>query len=160
MICITTVKTFCKEFSKIENYEMAMADTKTWECHHRLELDGITTLSKAELIGLGLYYDRPAQELIFLTKADHRRLHANWKKNHFFVEKGRKPWNYGVPMSEETKKKVSENRKGKGPKHTKPMSDETKAKISSTKKGKKMSEETRAKMSASAKIGWAKRRGK
>ena len=36
----TTVKYFCKDdITKIENYELAMADTEeVWHCHHRLEL--------------------------------------------------------------------------------------------------------------------------
>ena len=96
MIYKKTVKAFCKDFTKIENYEKAMADSETWVCHHRLELDSIVPISKQELIGLGLYYNRPAEELIFLTKAEHTSLHHKDKY-----------------ISKETKNKISETLKRK-----------------------------------------------
>lgn len=164
MICLPTVKRFCSNFTEIENYDKAIADTeKVWECHHKLELietGAVVDSTKQDLIDWGIYYDRPADELIFLTKAEHRRLHANWKKNKFFAEKGRTPWNKGIPMSNETRKKISENRKGKGISPRGPMSAEHKEKERITHLGKKHSNETKRKMSESAKKGWEKRRGK
>ena len=39
MICLATVKRFCNDYSKIENYDKAIADTtQTWEVHHKMEL--------------------------------------------------------------------------------------------------------------------------
>lgn len=83
MICLKRVKRFCKgDYTKIENYDKAIADdTQTWHCHHR---DEIRTLpsgmiiyrSKNELIENGRYYGCPANELIFLTRSEHRRLHT------------------------------------------------------------------------------------
>ena len=77
-------KCICNTPDLIENYDKVIADTeRTWECHHRLEThssDGkkrLTNLTKRELIALGMYYDRPPEELIFLTKTEHRRLHPH-----------------------------------------------------------------------------------
>ena len=80
------VKQFCKEDpSNIENYDKAIADnTQTWHCHHRDEVrtlpSGITVIrTREELIENDRYYDCPANELIFLTKAEHCRLHNKFK---------------------------------------------------------------------------------
>ena len=77
MIYLKNVKKFCKDdISLIENYDKAIADTKTWVCHHRRE----AIYSAKELIEIGEYYNRPACELIFLTITEHRRLHTIEKK--------------------------------------------------------------------------------
>ena len=79
MISIMT-KYLCKEdVSLIENYEAAINDnTQIWDCHHRNEITMNKT--KDELKALHLYYDRPASELIFLTRSDHCKLHTNNKR--------------------------------------------------------------------------------
>ena len=80
---------FCipEEIERIENYELAKKDNfKGWCIHHRLEThnsDGekrLVNLSMAELKALDMYYNRPANELIFLTKSEHTKLHRR-KKN-------------------------------------------------------------------------------
>ena len=117
-----------------------------WDCHHRLEThtpEGerrIIDITKKELIALGMYYNRPADELIFLTESEHSS------------------FNKGKKRSEETKKKMSEAAKGNknslGHRHT----EETRKKMSEAKKGKYIgekhpnygkhpSEETRKKLS-------------
>ena len=134
MICERRVKEFCKDdITKIENYEEAKADTETWDCHHKLELhpDHSVRFTRASLKKLDLYYNRPASELIFLTKTEHRRLHHNGENNPL----------YGKHHSDETRKKLSELTKGEN--H--PMY------------GKHRSEETRKKMSESHKAHWARR---
>ena len=135
-------KQYCKEPEKIENYEKAAADNfKGWECHHRLEThnsDGerrLVDISYKELKALGMYYNRPASELIFLTTSEH-----------YAIRK----------VSDETRRRMSEARKGKyvgenSPVYGKRYSEETKKKMSEAHKGKKMSEETRKKMSAAKK---------
>ena len=138
-------KRFCKDFTKIENYEKAVNDTtQTWVCHHRLEThtsDGerrkVDLLVK-ELKALDMYYNRPPEELIFMTALDHKRLH-----------------NKGKSRSEETKKKLSEALKGR---KCGPHSDETKKKISEANKGKKRTSEQKKKMSEAHKgqIAWNK----
>ena len=73
---------YCHNYSLIENYEEAKADNfKDWECHHRLEThnsDGkrrLVDLTISELKALNMYYNRPAEEFIFLTVNEHNMLH-------------------------------------------------------------------------------------
>lgn len=72
----------CEDLSKIENYELAIADPtpNKWCIHHRDECkvlpSGIIVLRTAnELIENNRYYNCPANELIFLTQSDHWKLH-------------------------------------------------------------------------------------
>lgn len=133
MISIWTVKQFCKDYTKIENYEKAIADTtQTWVCHHILG----EILSREQLIDHDFYYNVPPCMLKFVTKAEHRRLHNTGKRH-----------------SEESRRKISEAMKGK--KHV-PMSEEHRRKLSKAKKGLTLSEETRRKMSEAAKHRWAR----
>lgn len=143
MIEICRVYAYCKDddLSLIENYDKAIADTtQTWICHHRDEVkilpSGIKVYrSVEELIENGRYYHCPANELIFLTKADHNKVHC-----------------LGKPLSDEHRRKLSEA--GKGRKFT----EESKRKMSEAKKGnnnpnygKHLSDETKIKMSESRK---------
>ena len=109
---------YCKEdISKIENYDLAIADTtQTWHLHHRTEIWWNCTTK--ELIENDCYYHRPAKELIFLTKAEHRRLHhkgkilsAETRQKLSEVNKGENSHMYGKTLSAETRKKMSEARK-------------------------------------------------
>ena len=111
---------YCKDYENIENYEAAKkCNFKGWRCHHRLEThnsDGerrLVDITKKELRALGMYYGRPASELIFLTSREHNSLHHKGKQ-----------------LTEEHKRKISETTKGK------PKSEETKKKMSEAKKGK------------------------
>lgn len=134
MINEENARRYCGEnISDIENYELAIADqTQVWHCHHRLETD--KCISKDELITLGLYYDRPASELIFLTEHEHRKIHflgnsyrlgfdspMKGKKHTDKARakmsekaKGRESWNKGKSgcYTEEQLKKMSESHKG------------------------------------------------
>ena len=103
MISERNAKMFCKEdISKIENYDKAISDsTQIWHCHHRDEVkvlpSGMTVLcSRQDLIDNEHYYNCPANELIFLTNAEHIRLHRN-----------------GLKLSEEWRRKISDSHKGK-----------------------------------------------
>lgn len=73
MITIKNAKRYCRDdISLIKNYDKAIADTtQTWECHHINEL----TFTSKELKKMNMYYNRPASELVFLTKAKHKKLH-------------------------------------------------------------------------------------
>lgn len=71
----------------IENYELAKNDNFVgWDRHHRLEThnsDGqrrIVDLSAEELKALDMYYNRPAEELIWLRSSEHLKLHWKGKK--------------------------------------------------------------------------------
>lgn len=101
MICEETAKNYCcEDLSLIENYELAISDTtRTWDCHHRGEVLPCGRFSLDDLKKFGLYFNRQAAELIFLTKADHRRLHKKGVP---------RPDLKGVPLSEEHKKALSE----------------------------------------------------
>ena len=121
-------KRFCKDIENVENYEKAKADNFVgWHCHHRKGID----IPREELQALGMYYNRPADELIFLTVGEHRKLHK---------------------FSEETKKKLSESRKGKpSPNKGKRHSEESRKKLSEAHKGHTLSEETRKKIAEAMK---------
>lgn len=79
MINAYNAKRFCSEdVSLIENYHEAIADqTKMWDIHHRRECDseGRTLFTKKQLIDMGLYFKRPASELMFVTRSMHWKLH-------------------------------------------------------------------------------------
>lgn len=126
------------EVNKIENYDLAIADTtQVWHCHHKLEIQGDKVISKNDLIKQGLYYHRPAEELIFLTRSEHMILHG---KHPRIRKVGELNSFYGKHHSEETKKRISKSRKGKcvgkdNFNYGKAKSEEVRKKISQSKKG-------------------------
>ena len=132
MINFRKVKRFVNEdLSLIENYDKAISDSnQTWDCHHRREI----TTPRKELIEIGEYYNRPAIELIFLTRNEHMAIHASL----FF--KGKPSWNKGRRLTNEHKRQISKALKG----HT--LSEEARRKIAEGNKGKKMSEEAKLKI--------------
>lgn len=102
---------YCKEYWKIENYDRAKADNfKGWVCHHRLELtleDEFARTSE-ELKQLGMYYDRPYFELIFLTTSDHAKLHYSTKEYKETMSQAK----IGHEVSKETRDKLRKSHKG------------------------------------------------
>lgn len=93
---------YCIHPELIENYDKAIADTtQVWEVHHRQE----EFYSQKELKERNEYYDVDPEELIFLTKSEHRKIDSANKRTSEAL-KGRK-------LSEETKRKMSEACKGK-----------------------------------------------
>lgn len=109
---------------KMLNFEKAKDDNfKGWCCHHRLQTwtsDGerrLVNISADELKSLGMYYNRPAEELIFLTSSEHSILH----------NKGENNPNYGKHFSEEHKRKIGEASRNR--------SEETRKKLSAVSKG-------------------------
>ena len=138
MINEKQARKYCKEeLSKIKNYDKAIADTtQVWDCHHRTEI--WWNCSKKDLIENDCYYGRKACELIFLTHAEHRRLHQKGKK---YSEESRRNISQalkGKTKSEEHKRKLSEALKGKEPWNKGKQniySDETRKKMSEAKKG-------------------------
>ena len=133
---------FCKCYENIENYDKAKADNFIgWCCHHRKGADIPTEKLKA----LGMYYNRPASELIFLKRSGHQSLHQKGKKCSKETKKKLSEAKKGKQFSEEHKKKLSEAHKG----HL--VSEETKKKIGASNKGKQFSEEHKKKIGAANK---------
>lgn len=101
-----SIRKFCKDdYTKIENYELAKADNfKDWCIHHRLELtlDNEYAKSREDLIRMGMYYNRPYFELIFLKRSEHQILH----------NKNRKVGGWKLQFTEEHRNKISESMKG------------------------------------------------
>lgn len=94
-------KCFCRHPELIENYDKAVADTtQTWDVHHRKE----KLYSYKELIERGEYFDVPPEELIFLTRAEHRKIDSANKRLGEAMK--------GKVLSEEHKRKISEALKG------------------------------------------------
>lgn len=88
---------YCKDdVSLIENYQRAINDkTQTWICHHKLGIS--LNLSIDELMEKNLYLNRPASELIFVTRKMHMSIHSKGrpqtkeqieKRSKTFKEKG------------------------------------------------------------------------
>ena len=131
---------YCSNIEMVENYKLAKENNfKDWHLHHRLETHTSNgdlrkvNISRDELIALDMYYDRPAEELIFLTKSEHSSLHARFtdKNNAKISETMKELW-----KKEDYRKMMSEAHKGhnfnKGRKHT----EEHKKHMSEAHKGK------------------------
>ena len=161
---------YCKNYENIENYEAAKKDNFIgWEIHHRLEThnsDGErreVDISMEELKSLNMYYNRPAEELIFLTLKEHheyrkgKKSSEETKQKMRAAKKGDKNPFYGKKHSDEAKKKIGEAKKGNKHALGCKRSEETKKKMSEAMKGNKhalgckRSEETKKKMSEKAK---------
>lgn len=80
---------YCSDdISQIENYESAKNDSsQIWDLHHRLELGSDYENSRSDLVMMNLYWNRPANELIFLTRDQHLAIHSsrrNGPKSSFY----------------------------------------------------------------------------
>jgi len=160
MIKESNAKKYCKDnISKIENYEKAILDKdQMWDCHHRLEmtLDGEFAHTYQDLIRLGMYYDRPYFELIFLLQNEHMRLHRKNPSDEYRKansERGKlltgsaNPF-YGRTHSDAARQAISAANKGRK------MSAEYRTLQSRLKKGKPLSEHNKvAKAEAQRLIG-------
>lgn len=129
-------KLCCEDISNIKNYEEAVNSPEIYDCHHRMQLietGAVVNSTKQDLIDWDIYFNRPADELIFLSHSEHIKLHD---KN----------------ISEETRRRLSEWQKGSK------KSDEHRRKISKAMKGKKLppcSEEHKRKISEAHKAAAA-----
>lgn len=150
----------CEDISKIYGYKEAIADKeKMWECHHCLGL----VYSIDELIEMGLYYNQPAERLMFVTTSEHKKLHLITNPQE--LERLRTMFQ-GHKHTPESKQKVSQALKGRvSPNKGKKASEETRKKMSEARSGSKHplygkhhSEESRKKMSEAAKRRYAKQK--
>lgn len=133
MISKRTPKLYCcEDISLIENYNEAINSDEPYDCHHKNEI--ILNKTANELIELGLYYNRPANELIFLSCSEHHRLHQTGKhleeSAKIKISRNSPKFWEGKHLYEETRKKISYSLSGK------PMKEETKNKLSVIYKGK------------------------
>ena len=152
MINAKVYKFCCEPIEKIEKYDKAIADkTQTWHCHHRLELiatGGVCNVTSQDLKDWGIYYNRPADELVFIRHAEHMRLHGIVRKHPEETKEKISKSNKGRKLSEEHRRKISERQRGR---KLGPHSEETKRKISESNKGKLRSEEHKRRMSEAQK---------
>ena len=98
---IKKLEKYCTDYKNIENYAEAVKSPLKYDLHHRREIS--ESKSASDLIAENLYYYRPPEELIFLEHRDHIRLHNKGKPS---------PW-LGKHPSAETRKKISDARKGR-----------------------------------------------
>ena len=90
----------CEDISKIKNYKEAKADpVRIWEVHHLKENEGKTP---SQLKKINEYYNRPADELIFLHREEHRKLHNSMRL-------GENNPNFGKKRSADTRLKTSKS---------------------------------------------------
>lgn len=117
MISLKKVKKFCKDYTRINNYEEAVNDkTKMWDCHHILG----EIISREQLKDHDFYYDVPPCMLNFVTRSEHNSIHKSGNKNGF----------YGKKHSDETRARMSASHKGHD------VTDETRRKISEAAKSR------------------------
>lgn len=147
MISWRYVKKYCSEDpSLIENYDIAVADDNvTWECHHRAEILPCGTYSQMDLRKFGLFKKRPACELIFLTPEEHMSIHSSNRKESTLKKMstsmtGRKTNRVhvgpvGFHHTEETRRLMSDSRRGIYPEGLKTSNDGKKTPIHAFKDG-------------------------
>lgn len=174
MISESKARKYCSEpLEQIENYDKAVADKEhQWDCHHRGEILPCGVYSVSDLKKFGLYWNRPASELILIRHDEHVRLHMNnlsdeTKKKLSEAQKGKKlseehkkkiseshignTYGLGRKFSEESKRKISEAQMGNKNALGCHRSEETRRKISEARRGKKLSDETKRKISEAKK---------
>ena len=166
---VSRLKMYCQDYKSIENYDNAISDKENiWDCHHSGEILPCGKFSRDTLKKYGLYYNRPASELIFLTHSEHIRIHRTGKHHSDDIRMKISLAEKGKKMSEDSRMKISESNKGKpawnkGKHHT----EESKRKMSQSLKGRvawnkgiQISEEQKKKISESHKGKPAWNKGK
>lgn len=106
----------CEAVEHIQGYAQAATSPELFDCHHRFEEMGLT---HKDLKEMGLYYKRPACELIFIPFREHRRLHNNIIPTTTQIE-GRYQKGQVPIFTEAHRRHISEAKKGvrQSPEHT------------------------------------------
>ena len=121
----------------VEGFDPEILESdRGWVLHHRLELEDKFGNPRDEevsawvLMRLGLYYNRPASELLWVRKGEHATMHNKLRK--------REAWNKGKTniYDDETRKNISDTLKEYYKNNPKTVSEETKKKMSESNKGK------------------------
>lgn len=113
---IRHLRKVCKEIEHVENYNEAINDKEyLWILHHRDEIrelpSGMVALRSAEYLkSFGLYYHRPADELIFLRNDVHSKLHAKYLTDESKFRMGNS--NRGRKFTKEHRDNLSKSHKG------------------------------------------------
>ena len=114
MINYGTLQLYCEHdngnidnFKRIENFLSAAMDTEqVWVCHHRLETE--LGVDRDYLIEHDLYYNRPPEELVFVTRSQHNEIHKTSERLHTDdVRRKISEANKGHIHSEEHKRNIS-----------------------------------------------------
>lgn len=157
MYNLKSLQAYCSgDYSQIENFrEAALDPTVTWDIHHRKETD--EGKSAKQLKSEGLYFNRPPEELIFLTPVAHILLHRNPMQSRHHTEESRRKMSATrrariasgeiVPdtsacRTEEARSKISQKARERfsdptnHPMYGKHLSKSTKLRISKSNKGK------------------------
>lgn len=137
------LRRYSERYWEIENYEEAVQSPIMYHVHHKKEDAGKTSKQLKES---NEYYHCDPEDLIFIPASEHIAKHSTGVespmkgKQHTKEAKqkmslshiGKKPWNIGVPMTDEARQKLSDKMNGrKIPSlRGKPRSEETKKKIS------------------------------
>lgn len=108
------IKLYCSESpSLIENYIDALNDDKeVWDLHHRAEILPCGRFSQSDLKKFGLFWYRPASELIYLRHGEHTRLHNLGKHRSLATRKKIREAHLGKHLSDATKQQMSEAKRG------------------------------------------------
>lgn len=95
----------CESLQLIDGYDKAVSSSEEYCIHHRFEDMG---LSYKDLIELGMYYKRPACELIFLTRSDHSTKHGLTRSANIDFVKKSSQWSKSAWATPEFRRKQKE----------------------------------------------------
>ena len=113
----------CEDLRLIENYEQAVNGPEIWDCHHRKETD--LGLSKIELIEQRLYFNRPAAELIFLTRSEHTKIHMTGENHPMYCKNSEDYMTEEAIKEKRQKQSIAGKKRYKDPKERKKTGDVT-----------------------------------
>lgn len=98
----------CEPIDTIQGFKEATESLEKYHIHHRFEDMG---LSRKYLMELGLLYNRPACELVFMNGREHNQLHTTVIPTDTYINSRFKDGN--VPtFTEEHRRHISEAKKG------------------------------------------------
>lgn len=138
----------CEPIESIQGFKAASESSEKYHIHHKFEEMG---LSIVDLKELGMYYNRPACELVFMNGREHIRMHSTRDLSEAYKHILWKPGH--VPEFTETHRRhISEAKKGV------PVSDEHRAKISESCKRTKQTIEYKTKITEILKKSWTPER--
>lgn len=146
IIQATNAAKYCREPYKVKITRSAIEAylaNKHIVCHH-INGEPFTGFSKADLIKMNMYENRPASELKILSNAEHTTLHNkgnNYTRGKQASDETKRKLSMilsGKKRTEATKQKISEIKKGNKNCVGRYLSPETRKKISESNKGKKM----------------------